>query len=117
MAENMLRRVQSFIYQHPTGFSQWLYALDFALHPTREIAILGNIDDSRTQSLVKTLWSQYRPDVIAAISQAPPPIGGPALLDNRPLVNGAPTAYVCEGFVCKQPVNDVDQFKRQLDDT
>ena len=117
MAENMLRRVQSFIYQHPTGFSQWLYALDFALHPTREIAILGDINDSRTQSLVKTLWSQYRPDVIAAISQAPPPIGGPALLDNRPLVNGAPTAYVCEGFVCKQPVNDVDQFKRQLDDT
>ena len=112
----MLGRVQSFVYQHPTAFSQWLYALDFALHPTREVAILGDINDDRTQSLVETLWSRYRPDVIAAISRSPPPIGVPALLENRPLLNGAPTAYVCEGFVCKQPVNEVDQFKRLLDE-
>ena len=91
--------------------------MDFALHPIREIAILGDVDDDRTQSFVEVLWSRYRPDVIAAISQVPPPIGGPVLLDNRPLLNGAPTAFVCQGFVCKQPVNDVDQFKRQLDDT
>ena len=117
LVENMLERVQSFVYQHPTSFSQWLYAMDFALHPIREIAILGEVDDDRTQSFVEVLWSRYRPDVIVAISQVPPPIGGPMLLDNRPLLNGAPTAYVCQGFVCKQPVNDVDQFKRQLDDT
>ena len=103
------------IIQYPTSFSQWLYALDFALHPIREVAILGDTEDQRTQSLVQTLWSRYRPDIIAAISPSPPPPGIPALLDNRPLLNGAPTAYVCEGFVCQQPVNGVDQFKEQLD--
>jgi uncharacterized protein YyaL (SSP411 family) len=115
LVENMLARVQSFVYQHPTAFSQWLYALDFALHPIREVAILGDPEDQRTQSLIQTLWSRYRPDVIAAISQSPPPIGVPVLLDNRPLLNDAPTAYVCEGFVCQQPVNDADQFREQLD--
>ena len=116
MAESMLSSVQVLIYQHPTSFSQWLYALDFALHPIREVAILGDFEDNRTQSLIRTLWSRYRPDVIAAISQSPPLVGGPALLDNRLLLNDAPTAYVCEGFVCNQPVNDVDQFRQQLDD-
>ncbi|MDI6098359.1 thioredoxin domain-containing protein [Actinoplanes sp. NEAU-A12] len=29
---------------------------------------------------------------------------GVALLADRPLINGAPTAYVCRGFVCDRPV-------------
>jgi hypothetical protein len=81
----------------------------------REIVIIGDSQDSRTQSLLQSLWALYRPDVIAAISDAPTDKGSPALLDNRPLLNDAPTAYVCEGFTCKQPVNDVAQFELQLE--
>lgn len=114
MAEKMLARVQGSITKYPTAFGKWLYALDVALHPLREIAILGNFQDERMTSLVETLWAHYRPDVIAAISQSPPGPNGPALLNDRPLLNAAPTAYVCEGFVCKQPVNDVDHFIAQL---
>jgi uncharacterized protein YyaL (SSP411 family) len=116
LAEKMLRGVQEVIVKYPTAFSQWLYALDFALHPIREVAIIGDPNDLRTQSLVQTLWSQYRPDVIAAISESPPSPGAPALLENRPQTNMAPTAYVCEGFVCQRPVNEVDQFREQLED-
>jgi uncharacterized protein YyaL (SSP411 family) len=116
MAENMLGRVQISATKYPTAFSQWLCAMDFALNPIREIAIVGDAQDDRTQSLIESLWSQYRPDVIAAISAAPSTNGKPALLANRPLINDAPTAYVCQGFVCKQPVNDVEQFELQLED-
>ncbi len=89
--------------------------MDFALHPIREIAIIGEPQDKRTQSLIRSLWSGYRPDVIAAISAVPSGKGAPILLDNRPLLDDAPTAYICEGFVCKQPVNDIAQFELQLD--
>jgi hypothetical protein len=114
MAEKMLARVQGSITKYPTAFGKWLYALDIALHTMREIAILGNFQDERMTALVETLWAHYRPDVIAAISHSPPAPDGPALLNDRPLLNAAPTVYICEGFVCKQPVNDVDHFSAQL---
>ena len=38
----------------------------------------------------------------------------PALLNDRPLVDGKATAYICEGFVCKQPATDLEIFKAQL---
>jgi uncharacterized protein YyaL (SSP411 family) len=116
MAENMMEKVQDSALRFPTAFSQWLYATDFALNPIREVAIIGNFADKRTDALIETLWSSYRPEVMAAISATPSPGEGPALLDNRPLLDDSPTAYVCEGLVCLQPVNDVVKFEKQLSD-
>jgi uncharacterized protein YyaL (SSP411 family) len=112
--EMMLGRLQESISKYPTAFSWWLCALDLALYPIREVAIIGSGDDSRTKSLTDYLWSSYRPDVVAAVSDQPIDSDGPALLDNRMILNDAPTAYVCEGFVCNQPVNDIEQFNFQL---
>ena len=114
-AELILGSIQSLAVQHPTAFSYWLCALDFALHDIHEVAILSNSGDSRIQPLIDVLWSRYRPGVIAAV--APPALGDavPALLDQRTLLNDAPTAFVCQGFVCQQPVNDPDAFLQQLD--
>ena len=114
VAESMLEKVQDSASRFPTGFSQWLCAIDFALNPIREVAIIGDLQDKRTAALIETLWSSYHPEVIAAISPSPSPGAGPALLDNRPLLNDSPTAYVCQGLVCQQPVNDVAQFTKQL---
>jgi uncharacterized protein YyaL (SSP411 family) len=118
MAESMLEKVQESASRFPTAFSQWLCATDFALNPIREVAIIGNFADKRTGALIETLWSSYRPEVVAAISASasPSPGEGPALLDNRPLLDDSPTAYVCEGLVCLQPVNDVVKFEKQLSD-
>jgi uncharacterized protein YyaL (SSP411 family) len=33
---------------------------------------------------------------------------GRALLADRPAIDGAPTAYVCRGFVCDRPVTSAD---------
>ncbi|MFH2039916.1 MAG: hypothetical protein ABIJ65_10815, partial [Chloroflexota bacterium] len=56
----------------------------------------------------------YHPAMVVAASSFPPPDGVPALLDGRPLLNGQPTAYVCQGFVCLQPVTQPDELTRQL---
>jgi hypothetical protein len=114
MAESMLEKVTDSTLRFPTVFSQWLCAIDFALNPIREVAIIGDFKDKRTETLIETLWSGYRPGIIAAISPSPSPDGSPALLNNRPLLNDSPTAYLCEGLICQQPVNDADQFIKQL---
>ena len=39
----------------------------------------------------------------------PPDAPGVPLLAARPLVDGAPAAYVCRGFVCDRPVTTPDE--------
>jgi hypothetical protein len=115
VAEQMLGKIQVFASRHPTAFAYWLTALDIAVLPMREIAILGDHRNSATQSLVATIWSQYRTDALAAISNYPPLADAPALLQGRPLVDGQPTAYLCQNFVCLRPVLTSEELLSQLE--
>ena len=36
------------------------------------------------------------------------------LLRGRPMLDGKPTAYVCENFSCKQPVTSLSAFEEEL---
>jgi len=113
-AEDMLGSVQNAILRYPTAFGQWLCAADFAVGPTHEVAIIGDPDDHNTKEFLKTLWKSFRPRQVTAISVYPPQPGSSALLDDRPLLNRQPTAYVCQGFVCFQPVNSPSDMEVQL---
>ena len=113
-AENMLDFIQNVALRYPTAFAKWLCAADFAEGPSHEVAIVGDPSDRKTQELVKTLWKDYHPRQVTAISAHPPPSGSPALLNDRPLLNDQPTAYVCQGFVCLQPTNAPSEMEVQL---
>jgi uncharacterized protein len=65
--------------------------------------------------MVATIWSTYRPQLIVAISPFPPSPQAPALLAERPLLENQPTAYVCQNFVCLQPVSQPESLQAQLD--
>ncbi len=114
LAERMLRGVQVVVPRYPTAFAKWLCALDFALHPLQEVAVLGDPDDPATQALVDVVWSRFRPQAILAVSAYPPPENAPALLQERPLLNGLPTAYVCQNFSCQRPVTEPDELVKLL---
>ncbi|MEV8410526.1 hypothetical protein AB0R12_33525, partial [Streptomyces niveus] len=54
------------------------------------------------------------PGAVVAVGQ---PADGEAefpLLAGRPLVGGQAAAYVCRGFVCSAPTNEVDVLRGQL---
>lgn len=114
LAEGMLSAIQSAMSRYPIAFSQWLQAVDFAIGPTYEVAIIGDLDHPKSQILRDHLWAVFRPRLVTATSSYPPPIGAPSLLNNRPLVNGQPTAYICQNFTCLQPTNEVELFEEQL---
>ena len=115
LAEDMLSSIYDAAWRYPTAFAKWLCAADFAVGPTREVAIIGNLDDPKTQELLKGLWKSYRPRQVTAISAYPPEPGSPALLKDRLTLNDQPTAYVCQGFVCLQPVNLPEEMEVQLE--
>lgn len=115
LAEEMLSSVYGAMLRYPTAFAQWLCAADFAIGPTREVAIIGDSQHTETKELLNTLWKTFRPRQVTAISNYPPEPDAPALLKDRPLLNDLPTAYVCQGFVCLQPVNSPKEMETQLE--
>ncbi|MHA2428638.1 MAG: thioredoxin domain-containing protein, partial [Candidatus Hermodarchaeia archaeon] len=114
IAEEMLQNMVEMAARYPTSFGQWLSAIDFAIGPVHEVAILGGMDSPEFQAFRETLWVDYRPRMVTAVSLHPPHPDAPPLLKNRPLRNALPTAYVCQGFVCRQPVNFPEEMVTQL---
>jgi uncharacterized protein YyaL (SSP411 family) len=115
LAEPMLAGIQPTAARYPTAFGQWLCAIAFALSPVKEVALVGDPAHPDMPALVKTLWNEYRPLALAAISNLPVSPQAPALLAERPLLNDRPTAYVCQHFVCQRPVNSPEEFANLVD--
>jgi len=114
IAEKALGMVADLAPNYPTAFGRWLSAANLALGKVNQIAILGELSDERTQALINVLRDIYYPNMVVAISSHPPPAGAPALLNGRPMLNNQPTAYVCQGSVCTQPVTQPEELARQL---
>lgn len=117
VAETLLASGKADMLRYPTAFSQWLCAADFAAGPIFEVAVIGEPDHPGTKSLMDTLWNEWRPNIVAAASSWPPSAGHPKLLEGRPLQKELPTAYVCSGFSCQQPVNTAGELENQLRDS
>jgi uncharacterized protein len=114
LAETTLKLVVGFSVRYPTAFARWLSAEDFALDNTKQVAVMFEADVDPSSELIQTVRSAFRPNTIVAASSYPPSTSAPALLMDRPLKDGKPTAYVCEGFVCKYPVTSVDELNELL---
>ncbi|HEU5440624.1 MAG TPA: thioredoxin domain-containing protein [Ktedonobacterales bacterium] len=97
----------------PSGFGHFLCALDDLIGPFHEIAVLGAPADERTQALLRTLRDNFLPR--AVIAHAAPDdraaLDAVPLLAGRGLVGGQPAAYVCQSFVCQQPVTTPDALR------
>jgi uncharacterized protein YyaL (SSP411 family) len=114
MAEQSFRLIADPALRYPNAFGRWLNAIDFALAPVKQIAILGEMDAPEVQKMLKVMREGYRSNLVVAVSSYPPTKCAPALLNDRPLVKGISTAYVCEGFVCKTPVTTAKELKNLL---
>jgi len=112
LAIAVLREVGEQIRRYPSGFGYALSAADFLLSTPKEIAIVGK-DAADVSPLLAETWRRYLPNKVVA-----PSFEGKAatipLLENRSLVNGLATAYVCEHYTCQQPVTDVSALRNQL---
>jgi len=114
LAEKSLRLVVGMATRYPTAFGRWLSAADLALGNTKQVAVVYEAGGENASELIRGVQSKFRPNIIVAASAYPPPEDAPALLNHRPLKDGKPTVYVCEGFVCKNPVTSIDELIRLL---
>ncbi|MGH3341630.1 MAG: thioredoxin domain-containing protein [Carbonactinosporaceae bacterium] len=87
-------------------FAGWgLAVAEALLDGPREIAVIGPPDDPETRALHRTALLGQAPGAAVALGD-PAAAPSAALLRDRPLVGGRPTAYVCREFTCDAPTTD-----------
>ena len=128
-----LRGLSELMSQAPAGTGRWLAALDFYLSVPKEIAIIGPAEDPATRRLVGTVFGRYLANRVVVgddgekSPQPPFAKGGEdgalakggdvtaiPLLEGRGMVDGKPTAYVCENYACQLPVTESEALAAQL---
>jgi uncharacterized protein len=112
--EETIATLQNAFSQHPTAFAYWLQAADFAVGPVNQVALLWPENQDGYDEFKQVLYRLYRPRSILAAAPYPLPADAPPLLNDRPLLQDRVTAYVCKGFVCRQPVSTAGEFETQL---
>jgi uncharacterized protein YyaL (SSP411 family) len=107
LATAVLLEVAEQVRRYPSGFGYALSAADFLLSTPKEVAIVGK----DIAPLLAETWRRYLPNKVVAASAGADVI---PLLENRTMIDGLPTVYVCENYTCQQPVTDVAALREQL---
>jgi uncharacterized protein YyaL (SSP411 family) len=111
-AERAIRQVTAFVGRYPGGFANWLTAIDFALAPVLEVAVVGDAAAPDTDRLLAPAREGFRPHQVVAVGD--PAASGVPLLEGRFALNGRPTAFVCRNFACRQPVDEPEALAALL---
>ncbi len=112
-----LRALQQLLGRAPGAAGHWLGALDFYVSLPREIVIVGPTESAAAQDMLAEINRRFMPNkvVVGMSDPSNPPLKDSPLLEQRTMVGGEPTAYVCENYACQLPVTSSAALADQLD--
>jgi uncharacterized protein YyaL (SSP411 family) len=104
----------------PLAAGQMLVGLDFYLGPVQEFAVVGDPATKEVQQVLQAIRSEFRPNKVLALKCTQPGTPSPGdrlpLLADRP-AKGAVTTYLCQNFVCQEPLLGVEALRKALQKT
>ncbi len=106
------------VERNPSAYTQLMQALDFAVGPSIEVVVAGELAKSQTQALVKALHKDFIPNKV--ILHRPPGENAsivkiaPYTENQEPDVDGATLVYICRNYACKKPVSAVNALQEIL---
>jgi len=115
-AVSVLRLVSALAEQHPSAFGYALGALDFYLSTPKEVVIVTPREGGDPGPFAREVWGRYVPNkvVVQAAEGDERLTALVPLLRERGAVGGRTTAYVCENYACRQPVDEPAELAAQL---
>ncbi|MDQ3225964.1 MAG: thioredoxin domain-containing protein [Chloroflexota bacterium] len=113
---DILRVMARTMREHPIAAGRYLGATDFALGPTKELALVGDKNSDELQALVDVTYERFEPNLIAGYvaSHGADTANRMPFLQNRSARDGRATAYFCEHFACLPPTHEPAELSRQL---
>ena len=113
-AETILSFFADGLQALPFGRPAMAAAYDLYRQQPRQIIVVGDPDGADTRQLITLINTFYIPTTIVLLADNGP--GQLYLEQNMPFmksmfaIDGKATAYVCENFTCKKPVNSVQEL-------
>jgi uncharacterized protein YyaL (SSP411 family) len=96
------------VRQFPSGYTQFLSAVDFGLGASHDVVIAGSLG---AKEMLDALRSRFSPNQVLVFRPAGEESAGidavASFAKNYAPVNGKATAYVCSGRSCKDPTTEV----------
>lgn len=84
-----------------------------------QIIIVGDADGDDTKQLLKCVNSHYIPNKVAILHDGKEGFltSKLTILKNLERIDDKATAYVCENYSCKQPVNSVEDLEKIISES
>lgn len=114
-AVDALRILRDVMVRSPQGFGHALQAVDFYTSSAAEIVILGPADEGR-DALLEVVKRDFNLNRVVIVSEEPRRDDADLipLLQDRHMIDGAATAFVCRHGTCKLPVTKPEDLEEQL---
>jgi uncharacterized protein YyaL (SSP411 family) len=110
-ATTVLQQIAPQIRRYPQAFGRALSTLEFYLDTIKEIVILGE----KGNELEREIWREFLPNkVVVLAGKTNEAADFIPLFEDRNMIDGKPTAYICENFTCQKPVVTAEDLKQQL---
>jgi len=113
-ARRALASMQDLLERHPAAFGHWLGTLEFLLAPPREIAVIGERGRADTEALLRAAFGSYNPNQVVGFFDPREKTTAVPLLEKKPMVDAAASAYVCRSFTCQAPITNPEKLAAEL---
>ncbi|AKB29854.1 hypothetical protein MSSIT_3135 [Methanosarcina siciliae T4/M] len=116
-ADRLERAFSKLIKKAPSGYTQFLSALDFRLGPSYEVIISGKRESPDTVNMLEELWSYFTPNKVLVFRPEGenPEIADLAEYTKEQLpIEGKTTAYVCQNYECQLPTTETREMLKLL---
>jgi uncharacterized protein YyaL (SSP411 family) len=106
------------VRESPAAYTQMMVGLDFAVGPSFEVVISGNLEAQDTRAMLDALRSRFIPNKVILLRPDVPGGGEIARLaaftQSQTSLDGKATAYVCQNFRCNLPTTDIAEMLKNL---
>jgi len=114
-AFDIARAFSRTINQQPLSHTMFMCALDFALGPSIEVVIVGNLEDAETLRMLKALRSKFVTNKAVLLVSGEEIYKVAHFTKGLAQLNGRSTAYVCAGYQCQLPTNEPNKMLELLE--
>lgn len=107
------------VRKNPEAYTQFISSFDFVMGPSYEIVIVGDFSTIETKKILGSLNKIFIPNAVILLKE-PESKNGPRMSHIAPYtkdmhtINDKPAIYICSGYTCRQPTNNIKEALKQL---
>lgn len=118
MASQMIDTFSGEVTKHPSAYSCFLCAVDFAKGPIYEMVIVGKNNDPETKKMINIVQNNFIPNKVflyIPAEMSDPEINKMApYTDKYTLLDDRATIYLCQDYSCQKPSHDAAEIINNL---